>query len=292
MKPFVLIGLFTLAFTVKLQAQAKYTLDDFAAMSIADAANALNTHGNFGVATFADLARAALHSKRMDLIALCLSDNHLGPNVYELTPGLPQSAFRDRVQVMMLNSVVLWGPDAIGGGESVEAPSNEAGPRDVQIPKADVSKLSVGPLVSGTGLPQGITRLIMGPSLEERANTFGPLVKKYLPSVVLTGEMLKTSAARSKLAADLTAVMPKEPAALTQPSPQTGTTPQVLNDKTKVDAAALNSAQAIPLVKKAPSTSPISTPNGEPASSTPWSIIVVLIVAACGLLWLLVKKRK
>ncbi len=35
-----------------------------------------------------------------------------------------------------------------------------------------------------------------------------------------------------------------------------------------------------------------SAPSEEPASSTPWSIIVVLIVAAIGLLWLLVKKRK
>jgi hypothetical protein len=34
------------------------------------------------------------------------------------------------------------------------------------------------------------------------------------------------------------------------------------------------------------------TPSEEPTSSTPWSIIVVLIVAATGLLWLLVKKRK
>ncbi len=40
---------------------------------------------------------------------------------------------------------------------------------------------------------------------------------------------------------------------------------------------------------KAKSTT--STPSEEPASSTPWSIIVVLIVAAMGLLWLLVKKR-
>lgn len=32
--------------------------------------------------------------------------------------------------------------------------------------------------------------------------------------------------------------------------------------------------------------------TGGPASSTPWSIIVVLILAAIGLLWLLVKKRK
>jgi hypothetical protein len=36
----------------------------------------------------------------------------------------------------------------------------------------------------------------------------------------------------------------------------------------------------------------IEPPYGALASSTPWSIIVVLIVAATGLLWLLVKKRK
>jgi hypothetical protein len=33
-------------------------------------------------------------------------------------------------------------------------------------------------------------------------------------------------------------------------------------------------------------------PSGEPSSSTPWSIIVVLIVAATGLLWLLVKNHR
>lgn len=37
---------------------------------------------------------------------------------------------------------------------------------------------------------------------------------------------------------------------------------------------------------------PAPPPSKEPTSSTPWSIIVVLIVAALGLLWLLVKKRK
>lgn len=35
-----------------------------------------------------------------------------------------------------------------------------------------------------------------------------------------------------------------------------------------------------------------TTSSEEPTSSTPWSIIVMLIVAATGLLWLLVKKRK
>ncbi len=44
--------------------------------------------------------------------------------------------------------------------------------------------------------------------------------------------------------------------------------------------------------KNAPEAKPTSAPSEEPTSSTPWSIIVVLIAAATGLLWLLVKKRK
>lgn len=44
---------------------------------------------------------------------------------------------------------------------------------------------------------------------------------------------------------------------------------------------------------KTPSTAPAaSTQSEEPTSSTPWSVVAVLIVAATGLLWLLVRKRK
>lgn len=42
--------------------------------------------------------------------------------------------------------------------------------------------------------------------------------------------------------------------------------------------------------KVAPSTKPASG-NDNLISSTPWSIIVILIVAACGLLWLLLRRR-
>lgn len=60
------------------------------------------------------------------------------------------------------------------------------------------------------------------------------------------------------------------------------------NPKTRV---APQPVQQPILPKNAPSTSPTSTPSEEPASSTPWSIILVLIVAALGLLWLLLKRR-
>jgi hypothetical protein len=48
-----------------------------------------------------------------------------------------------------------------------------------------------------------------------------------------------------------------------------------------------------PPAPRTPEAKPtVPTPSEEPTSSTPWSIIIVLIVAAIGLLWLLVKKRK
>ena len=47
-----------------------------------------------------------------------------------------------------------------------------------------------------------------------------------------------------------------------------------------------------PAPKKAPEVKPtVLTPDEEQAPSTPWSIIVVLIVAVLGLLWLLLKRR-
>lgn len=49
--------------------------------------------------------------------------------------------------------------------------------------------------------------------------------------------------------------------------------------RTKQPSAQKNTAEAPP-------------PSAEPPSSTPWSVIVILIVAATGLLWLLVKNRK
>jgi hypothetical protein len=47
-----------------------------------------------------------------------------------------------------------------------------------------------------------------------------------------------------------------------------------------------------PAPKQAPEAMPVSTQSEEPTSSTPWSIIVVLVVVVNGLLWLLLKKRK
>lgn len=43
---------------------------------------------------------------------------------------------------------------------------------------------------------------------------------------------------------------------------------------------------------KTPEAKPAPPPSEEPTSATPWSIIVVLIVVAIGLLWLVLKSRK
>jgi len=48
-----------------------------------------------------------------------------------------------------------------------------------------------------------------------------------------------------------------------------------------------------PAPKKVPESKPSSlTPSEEPTSSMPWSVIVIMIVAASALLWLLLKGRK
>ena len=60
------------------------------------------------------------------------------------------------------------------------------------------------------------------------------------------------------------------------------------------DASSTKSLATQPSVvvpQKAPAPKTATPPSPEPSSSTPWSIIVVLIVAACGLLWLLFKRR-
>jgi hypothetical protein len=61
----------------------------------------------------------------------------------------------------------------------------------------------------------------------------------------------------------------------------------------KKDPAPTNTPPLVqpPAPKKVPEAKPALTPSEETTSSTPWSIIVVLIVAAIGLLWLLLKRR-
>lgn len=63
------------------------------------------------------------------------------------------------------------------------------------------------------------------------------------------------------------------------------------NSSTNGESESLHKSQQ-PRPKKAPEAKPATTSNEEPASSTPWSIIAVLVVVATGSLWLLFKARK
>jgi len=68
---------------------------------------------------------------------------------------------------------------------------------------------------------------------------------------------------------------------------------QAANDAASEAKRTISPSLELPAPKKAAVAKPaISSPSEEPTSSTPWSIIVVLILAASGLLWLLLKGRK
>jgi hypothetical protein len=82
----------------------------------------------------------------------------------------------------------------------------------------------------------------------------------------------------------------------TEPRPAQGTLPpkyQAMNDKVQAGSAAQKSTPYIQSPsKKASQAKLTSNPSEDPASSIRWSMIIVLVVAATGLLWVLITKRK
>jgi hypothetical protein len=85
-----------------------------------------------------------------------------------------------------------------------------------------------------------------------------------------------------------------------EPLPRQPTKPfvdLVASTTTQNTAPDVDAAPRAPTVESSTSEAPeakstTSTPNKEPTSSTPWSVVAALIVAASGLLWLLLKGRK
>lgn len=63
------------------------------------------------------------------------------------------------------------------------------------------------------------------------------------------------------------------------------------SSKDEVAKPSTGVATATKTTSSYPKTRATPTPSVDPASSKPWSIIVVLIVAACGLMWLVLKRR-
>jgi hypothetical protein len=88
-------------------------------------------------------------------------------------------------------------------------------------------------------------------------------------------------------------VLPKpqsigKPATKANPSAPTQQQQQPRSD----EVVPLPTSAQPPTTSKAPSTASEPTiPREQPTSSTPWSIIVILILAALGLLWLVLKRR-
>lgn len=88
-------------------------------------------------------------------------------------------------------------------------------------------------------------------------------------------------------------VLPKNPSK-EQPASQSDSPPPTTTSQLQPGAPTLPllSVQTHTPTKTAEAKPTTSTPSEEPASSTPWSIIVVvMIIAATGLLWLLLKRR-
>lgn len=128
-----------------------------------------------------------------------------------------------------------------------------------------------------------------------QANFFLPMVRQYLPETPIDYATISSPERRKALAERLeVAVKQKwgiEDAAASLESKHEGLIPA----PTQEDASVVKSqppANQSATPKKAPSSAPAaSAPGEEPASSTPWSVLVILIVAALGLLWLVFKRR-
>lgn len=92
----------------------------------------------------------------------------------------------------------------------------------------------------------------------------------------------------------LTKVVLPKPQSKEQSTSQSDSTPPTATSQPQPGAPTLplSSVQTHTPTKTPEAKPTVPTPSEAPASTTPWSIIVVLIVAATGLLWFLVKKRK
>ncbi len=119
---------------------------------------------------------------------------------------------------------------------------------------------------------------ILKPLMDE---PFASLIRRLLPGHPLDDDAISTHQKRLKLGADLEMALGQGGSA-----PATGETSTQAIQSSTPPLPAIQSETP----KKSPETKS-TTPSEDPTSSTPWSIIVVLIVAAIGLLWLVLKRR-
>jgi len=112
------------------------------------------------------------------------------------------------------------------------------------------------------------------------------LVKKAVIRPTIDWSIIDTKDKRASLAQQLQTEFANTP--LPQTQSKDSATPAT--ERSTLNAP---SVAPSPASTKAPDAKPVvPSQSEEPTASTPWSIIAVLIVAATGLLWLLVKNRK
>ncbi|MBL9114251.1 MAG: hypothetical protein JNJ83_04540 [Verrucomicrobiaceae bacterium] len=130
-----------------------------------------------------------------------------------------------------------------------------------------------------------------------QAEFFLPMVRQYLPETPIDYEVISSPGLRKALADTLEVAVKKKWGIIEGDSSSVGKHQGLIPTPSDKNASAIRSPaplfiQSLP-GKRPPETAPtVPTSIEEPPSSTRWSIIVVLIVAATGLLWLLLKNRK
>ena len=211
----------------------------------------------------ASLASAAFHSQNIELILICFREPGMFGSFIDELEKLPQTEIRSKVARALLT---------------------ETWPQD---------KSTLGMLPPGSAPPPRLETFC----LEE--------LRQLLPSANLTpGDPASIDKLRGKefritlskeVEARMTSPQNKLPnSSANSPSPQEkdNGSKRLPQESPPKGSSVKPAGMAQPSTAKAnEARSAVQAPNEAPASSMPWSIIVVLIVAAGGLLWLLLKRR-
>jgi hypothetical protein len=117
----------------------------------------------------------------------------------------------------------------------------------------------------------------------------GSILEK-LPVAIADG----TGSIRSRLKAILVhePAGPSGPSRFVRQEPETFFAAQADTTSTAKSASPVSLPTPKTVSQDNPANPKSATPSEEPAASTPWSVVAVLIIAATSLLWLLLKKRK
>ena len=112
MKTFCITGLIVLMMLEHARSQSKETADQFSMMSPEDARKAISDPKQFPNLTHRQLVEAAIKTRSFDLVKVCFQTRETWRPVYDIASEMPESTFKEQVQIMMLReSPDFWGPD-------------------------------------------------------------------------------------------------------------------------------------------------------------------------------------